>query len=72
MLPRVYEKDLADSVYLQLCEGVRIVRSAALDTVISFPPIKSVNAVIDPHDFSLHYSTVDNAGECCIKFYSPF
>ena len=39
---------------------------------LSYPPSCSVNSDIDPDDFSLQYSTVDDAVVCCTKFQAPY
>ena len=39
---------------------------------LSYPHGKSVNAMIDPEEFSLHYASIDSAVEACHKFTYPY
>lgn len=39
---------------------------------LSYPSVGSVNAEIDPEQFSLHYATIDDAAAYCVEFDVPF
>ena len=39
---------------------------------LSFPSMGSINGDIDPADYSLHYSSVDDAAQFCSEFEGAF